>query len=136
MQRSYILARSTLVAVASSLMLLGSMSSAFSDVTQELSTANTHAGYAMQATVLKTAQTHLQHVINCLVGPKGEDFDAKQANPCNAMGDGAIPDTSNAANKMQLTMAVTKAKHGIAASDLAAAQTDAKAVQEILSQVK
>ena len=53
-----------------------------------------------------------------------------------SMGDGAIPDTSNAATKMALSSAVTKAKAGLAATDLAAAKSDALTVQEMLKQVK
>lgn len=135
--RASICRRFGLILLGGSLLLPAMITGALAaDPAKEITTAADHAGYAVQATILKTSYTHLHHVINCLVGPKGDDFDAKEADPCGAMGNGAIPDTSDAATKMQLTMAVTKAKAGLAATELAAAQTDAKAVQEILAQIK
>ncbi|HVJ34367.1 MAG TPA: hypothetical protein VND94_14720 [Terriglobia bacterium] len=131
------LGRLGLVLAGGSMLLIASLPSAFAaDAAKEVSTATDHAGYAAQATVIKTAYTHLHHVINCLVGPKGDDFDAKEANPCAAMGEGAIPDSKNAATKMALSAAVTKAKAGLTATDLTAAKADAQAVQEMLQQVK
>ena len=122
---------------AAGILLTGLSTPGFAaDAAKEIATATDHAGYAAEATVLKTTYTHLHHVINCLVGPKDADFDAKEANPCAAMGDGAIPDTSNAATKMALSSAVAKAKAGLAATDLAKAKADALTVQEMLKQVK
>ena len=125
------------VLVGTGLLLLASAPvAAAADPAKEITTASQHADYAAEATVLKTATTHLHHVINCLEGPQGGDYDSKEADPCKEMGNGAIPDVSEAATKMQLTMAVTKAKDGLNAKDLATAQTSAKAVQAILSQLK
>lgn len=125
------------VTMASGALLLTAMSPSFAaDSAKEIATAADHAGYAANATVLKTTYTHLHHVINCLVGPSDPDFDAKEANPCATMGAGAIPDTSDAASKMALSSAVTKAKAGLAATDLTAAKADASTVQEMLKQVK
>jgi hypothetical protein len=130
-------ARSSTIALGSSLFLIGTIVPSYAaDAAKEIATATDHAGYAADATVLKTTQTHLHHVINCLVGPAGDGFDAKEANPCAAMGDGAIPDSSNAATKMALSAAVTKAKAGLATKDPTAAKADAKTVQEMLQQVK
>ena len=41
-------------------------------------------------------QAHLHHTLNCLVGPGGDGFDAKQMNPCAQAGNGAIPDAKDA----------------------------------------
>jgi len=137
MKLSINLLRPSLLVIGSSLLLIGSNASSFAaDAAKEISTAAQHAGYAGDATVLKTGYTHLHHVINCLVGPAGDGFDAKEANPCASMGDGAIPDSSNAATKMALSAAVTKAKAGLAAKDLTVVTADAKTVQEMLQQVK
>jgi hypothetical protein len=123
--------------LASGALLLTAMSPSFAaDAAKEIATAADHAGYAADATILQTSYTHLHHVINCLVGPSDPNFDAKEANPCAAMGAGAIPDTSDAATKMALSSAVTKAKAGLGATDLAAAKADAVTVQEMLKQVK
>ena len=125
------------VTIASGALWLTAVSPSFAaDSAKEIATAADHAGYAADATVLQTTYTHLHHVINCLVGPADPNFDAKAANPCAAMGSGAIPDTSDAASKMALSQAVTKAKAGLASTDLAAAKADALTVQEMLKQVK
>ena len=63
---------------------------------------------------------HLHHTVNCLVGPKGHGFDAKEANPCQKLGRGAIPDTTDSATKVKLTAALAKAQTGLKSDDLAA----------------
>jgi hypothetical protein len=63
------------------------------DPAQEAATAAVHAGLAAQAATIEQVHMHLHHTVNCLVGPKGQGFDAKEANPCQKLGDGAIPDT-------------------------------------------
>ncbi|HVI88204.1 MAG TPA: hypothetical protein VM659_07880 [Dongiaceae bacterium] len=137
MKLSFNLVRPSILVLGSSLFLIGSNASGFAaDAAKEIATAIDHAGYAADATVLKTTYTHLHHVINCLVGPAGDGFDPEEANPCAAMGDGAILDSSNAATKMALSAVVTKAKSGLAAKDLTVAKADAKTVQEMLQQVK
>jgi hypothetical protein len=103
------------------------------DSTKEVATAARHAGLAAQATDLKGAQTHLHHVINCLVGPKGEGFDNKEANPCKDQGDGAIPDTTNETRKTVLTQALAKANEGLRQTDLAAAHKSASEAQVLLT---
>ena len=48
--------------------------------------------------VFKIEDVHqrMQSAINCLVGPKGEEFDASVPNPCAASGNGLIPDSDPA----------------------------------------
>jgi hypothetical protein len=103
------------------------------DSTKEVTTAARHAGLAAQAVDLKGAQTHLHHVINCLVGPKGQGFDDKEANPCKDQGNGAIPDTSDAARKAALMQALAKANEGLRQTDLAAAHKSASETQVLLT---
>ena len=52
---------------------------------------------AAQATDLNTVHMHLHHALNCLVGPNGKGFDAKEMNPCAHAGnaDNTIDDTSS-----------------------------------------
>jgi len=106
---------------------------AAADSTKEVTTAAKHAGLAAQAIDLKGAQTHLHHVINCLVGPGGEGFDDKEANPCKDQGNGAIPDTTNEARKTTLTRALAKANEGLRQTDLAAAHKSASETQVLLT---
>ena len=103
------------------------------DVGKEVSTAANHAGLAAKATDLKGTQMHLQHVVNCLVGPKGTGFKQEGGNPCNGQGNGAITDTSDAAKKKPLQDALKQAEDGLKATDQAAAQKQATMAQETLS---
>src|SRR5215470_10704889 len=95
---------------------------AYADAASETVTAQTHADLAAHAADLAGVHMHLHHAVNCLVGPAGTGFDAKELNPCANAGNGAIPDTTDAAMKKLLTDAVAKAQTGITATQLAAAQ--------------
>src|SRR5579862_8802085 len=64
------------------------------DNSKELATAAAHAGMAAGAEAPQMVRSHLQHVLNCLEGPKGADFVAALGNPCGSQGEGAIPDSS------------------------------------------
>ena len=106
--------------------------SADADVNKEVSTAAQHAGFAASAKDLKTTQMHLHHVVNCLVGPQGQGFDASFGNPCNGQGSGAISDTTDGAKKASLQQALQQTLDGLKQSDMAAAQKNATAVQGLL----
>jgi len=69
------------------------------DNSREVATAAAHAGMAAGAESPQMVKTHLQHVINCLQGPKGANFTAALGNPCAAFGDGAIPDAKEDSRK-------------------------------------
>ncbi len=107
---------------------------AAADVKQEIATAAQHAGYAQASTELKMVHTHLHHTINCLVGPGGKTFDAKALNPCKDLGKGAIPD-GDAAQKKALQAPLDKARAGLKATELAAAQKDAGEVEAMLKKL-
>jgi hypothetical protein len=115
---------------------LASIPASAADVNAEITTAATHAGLAAQASDIATVHTHLHHTINCLVGPGGQGFDAKELNPCANSGSGAIPDSTSASSKQALQGALVKANNGLAATDLATAQAEAKATSSILKTVK
>ncbi|MGB8274362.1 MAG: hypothetical protein WCF16_03720 [Alphaproteobacteria bacterium] len=104
------------------------------DAAKETATAAQHVGFAAAATVVNTVHEHLHHAVNCLVGPNGEGYDAKAADPCKGMGTGAIPDTADAAKKKALESALASAKQGLAANDLAAAKKSAAAAEAALKQ--
>jgi hypothetical protein len=108
------------------------LASADTDVNKEVSTAAQHAGFAGSAKDMKTTQMHLHHVVNCLVGPQGQDFDASFGNPCNGQGSGAIPDTTDSAKKASLQQALQQTLDGLKQSDMAAAQKNATAAQDLL----
>lgn len=102
------------------------------DAAKEAATGGMHAGLASRAATIEQVHMHLHHAINCLVGPKGMGFDAKEANPCQALGDGAIADATDAATKAKLTTAVSRAQAGLKATDLAAAQKAAAETEAAL----
>ncbi len=100
---------------------------------QETATAQAHALMAATARSLATTHMHLHHVVNCLEGPQGRDFDAKAGNPCASMGHGALNDAgSDAALHKTLEQALTYARAGLKDSDPAAAKQAAqKAADEL-----
>jgi hypothetical protein len=106
------------------------------DAGGEITNAATHAGLAATATDVAGVHMHLHHTINCLVGPGGTGFDAKELNPCANSGNGAIPDSTNPTTKQALQGAVAQANTGLAATDLATAQKDASTTEAMLKAVK
>ena len=107
--------------VGASLLVAGAAFAAVS-LTAEISNARTHANNAVNAPTIEAVHTHMHHAINCLVGPKGEGFDAGQMNPCANAGNGAITDQTDAAKKAKLEEAKTMLMKGLTESDLKAAQ--------------
>ncbi len=95
------------------------------DLKAEIATAGQHAGMAAAASDIATVHMHLHHTINCIVGPSGTGYDAKQMNPCQNQGAGALPDATSAATKSSLQTAVTQAQAGLASNDVGTAQKDA-----------
>lgn len=105
--------------------------SALADGPQAVGIAANHAGLAANAGGIDMVHTHLHHVLNCLVGPGGDGFDAAPGNPCGMAG-GAIPQTADAATKTKLQTAATQAKAGIANADMAGAKKTASDIQAML----
>ncbi len=104
---------------------------ALADGPQAVSTAATHAGLAASGADLAGVQRHLHHVLNCLVGPGGEGFDATPGNPCAAAG-GAIPQTADAAAKDKLQKVATQVRTAIAGGNLDASKKAATEAQAAL----
>jgi hypothetical protein len=106
------------------------------DTAAELNIAQTHAGLAVKATDLKMVQMHLHHAVNCLVGPAGTGFDAAAGNPCGKAGNGAIPDSTDAAMKAKLQTIATDAGPGLTTTDIAAAQKAAQSTADAIGTAK
>lgn len=102
------------------------------DPAQEAATAGVHAGLAAQGASIEQVHMHLHHTVNCLVGPNGQGFDANPGNPCQKLGNGAIPDTTDQTSKAKLTAALAKAQAGLKSDDLAAARKAATEAQAAL----
>jgi len=106
-----------------------SPSGAGMDVNQEINTALDHAQMAVAGQDVKTVHEHMQHVINCLVGPQGPEFDAKAEDPCKGMGNGAMNDVDSKSDKhKQLDKALTDAKDSLRKDSVKSAQSQAKSV--------
>ena len=99
------------------------------DAAKEAATGEMHAGLAAKAATIEQVHMHLHHAVNCLVGPKGQGFDAKEANPCQSLGDGAIPDTAEPSTKAKLTTALAHAQAGLKSDDLTVARRAAADAQ-------
>ena len=78
---------------------------ALADGPSEITNGAAHAGLAAGSLDVAGVHTHLHHALNCLVGPGGKGFDAKEMNPCAQAGSGAIPDTADATKKAALEVA-------------------------------
>ena len=125
----------TLVTIAAAPLLLAATAYA-ADLGSEINNAAQHAGLAAGAANIDGVHMHMHHALNCLVGPKGDGFDAKQMNPCAQSGNGAIPDEMDAAKKAKLMTAVASLNKGIGESDIAAAKADATAASTAISGAK
>lgn len=104
---------------------------ALADGPKAISTAAQHAGIAAGSADLAGAQRHLHHVLNCLVGPDGDGFDAAAGNPCAAAG-GAIPQTADAKMKEKLEMLATETRKALAGKNVAATKQAAADIQKKL----
>lgn len=125
------LARHMLAAVAVASLASLAPQAASADAQQAIGIAANHAGLAAKAANINAVHTHMHHVLNCLVGPGGEGFDAMPGNPC-AMAGGAIPQENNAAEKTKLLNVAAQIRAGIGNSDMDAAKKVATDAQDAL----
>jgi hypothetical protein len=109
---------------------------AFADEHSEIVQAATHASLAGKASDIAMVHAHMHHALNCLVGPKGDGFDATAMNPCANAGNGAIPDSTNAKAKASLEKAAGDLRTGIAETDLAKAQKSGADIGDALAKAE
>ena len=108
---------------------------AYADASSEVATAAEHAGLSAASNSILMAHTHLHHTLNCLVGPKGRGFDTKAANPCASLGNGAIPDTTDAHTRKELAHIAYRVRRALRSQSLATVQNDAVAIEADLKKV-
>ena len=106
------------------------------DAATEITTAATHAGFASKSGTIKMVHAHMHHALNCLVGPGGDGFDTTALNPCKNSGNGAIPDTTDAAKKASLEKVAADLRAGLADDNLASAQKTAAGAETSLAAMK
>ena len=104
---------------------------ALANAHSEIVLAGQHAGLAAESTDIALVHAHLHHALNCLVGPGGPGFDAREMNPCANAGNGAIPD-AGMLKRLKLEAAAAEARAGLAEPDLAKAQQHALKTVEML----
>ena len=109
---------------------------AFADAHSEIVNAAEHAGYAAASADIAGIHAHLHHALNCLVGPGGNGFDAKQMNPCAQSGKGVIPDTTDATKKAGFEAAAAKARAGLADDNLSTAQKTSADLADMLKKAE
>ena len=98
-------------------------------------TAMKHAELAANAKSVKEIQMHLHHVLNCLEGKSGKDYNASFGDPCN--GQGALATLKNGTPGMvRADNAISLARVGINLQDEKPARLVAEAVHAILSESK
>src|SRR5690242_12148990 len=119
------------VLAGAALLSLAIPGAAMADAQQAIGIAAQHAGLAANAANMNVVRTHLHHVLNCLVGPGGEGFDAMPGNPC-AMAGGAIPQEASAEAKTKLLNVAQQVRTAISAPDMADAKKVATATQDAL----
>jgi hypothetical protein len=110
-----------LFVLGAGLAFAGFAGAAAEEARQHARTAAQHAEYATDAGSVPAAHHHLQHAINCLVGPEGDGYSAEAGDPCNGEGEGiigAIGDGDRAAAEQ----ALQEAQAGLQTENLAEAQ--------------
>lgn len=129
---------STLAAVAfvSASVASGAALAVTVQLDKEIAAAATHAGLAAQEAELGGVHMHLQHTMNCLVGPKGEGYSAKDMDPCSALGNGAIVDAVAPDTVLGVNTAIAGTRKGLAEQDLTKAKEIAAEVNKQLLSVK
>ena len=127
--------RVTLFALAGAPLLFAATAFA-ADPGSEINNAASHAGLAAQAGNINGVHTHMHHALNCLVGPQGDGFDAKEMNPCAQSGNGAIPDTTDQMKKTKLMTARDHLTKGLAEVNLSTAKAEASAAQAAIESAK
>ena len=60
---------------------------------KQLETTIFHSGeLAQRGSAVAASKTHMQHTMNCLEGPRGQNFNTAPGYPCQGQGNGLIPD--------------------------------------------
>jgi hypothetical protein len=128
---------STFVALLGSAAMLNApiVALAAGNANVEIQTAAQHADYASRANEIDQVHLHLHHVVNCLEGSGGKDFDATAGNPCKGEGDGALDDLGTTAQqRATVEQALNLAKLGTEETSFEPAHNEAGTVYKLLRQ--
>jgi len=85
---------------------------------------------------MASAVSHLGHVLNCIEGTKGKNFNASWGHVCQGQGDGILTDIKGAKNADNLMLVLEAADNlataGVKARDLSAVQNAARGTGALL----
>ncbi|MDO8290085.1 MAG: hypothetical protein Q7T44_12780 [Parvibaculum sp.] len=124
------------ILAAGSLLMATSAYAASPQPEKEIAAAATHAGLAAESPDINQVHMHLHHALNCLVGPNGEGYSAKDMDPCSALGNGLLADATGKNQMIGVNAAIVSAKAGLAATDLEKAKAEAAATKATLDTIK
>lgn len=109
---------------------------ALADEHSEIVNAEAHAGYANDYADIMQVHMHLHHSLNCLVGPNGAGYAAKEIDPCAHAGNGAIPDAKDAKTKAALEAAAKVVSSALAENDIGKAKKIAAEATAMLKKLE
>lgn len=105
----------------------------------QLRTAIDHARNSAGSGAMASAVSHLGHVLNCIEGTRGKNFNSSWGHVCQGQGDGILSDIKGAKNgenvMLVLEAADTLATSGVKARDLSAVQNAARGTGALLQVV-
>ncbi len=102
----------------------------------QLRTGIDHAKNSAGSGAMASAVSHLGHVLNCIEGTKGKNFNASWGHVCQGQGDGILTDIKGAKNADNLMLVLEAADNlatsGVKARDLSAVQNAARGTGALL----
>lgn len=105
----------------------------------QLQTAIDHAKNSAGSSTMATAVTHLGHVLNCIEGTKGKNFNASWGHVCQGQGDGILTDIKSAKNADRVMLVLESADSlavaGVKTKDLETVRVTARGVGALLQVV-
>ena len=129
-----------LTAMLAAIAIAATLPPALAGIGEELTIAQTHAllAYRSGGRGVGGAKTHLQHVLNCLVGPGGEGYNAAppSMDPCAGSGKGALNDAANPAQKTKITTALGLVKTAFAIEEPEKMQAAATEIADAIGAAK
>ncbi len=105
----------------------------------QLRTGIDHAKNSAESATMADAVPHLGHVLNCIEGTKGKNFNASWGHVCQGQGAGILVDIKSAKNASSVMLVLDSADSlaiaGVKAKDLAAVHVAARGVGALLQVV-
>lgn len=105
----------------------------------QLGTAIEHSRNSAGSNTMSGAVSHLGHVLNCIEGTRGKNFNAAWGHVCQGQGDGIVADIKGAKNAGNVMLVLESANGlaaaGVKAKDLAGVRFAARGVAGLLQVV-